>query len=82
MHEKGYLMGAPNKVKNLVHFHVNDIPTSIEKTSLVPGGREVLLYTGLQGTVGILIPFLSKEDVDFFQTLEMQSVLSYPVLSI
>ncbi|KAG0149752.1 hypothetical protein CROQUDRAFT_104890 [Cronartium quercuum f. sp. fusiforme G11] len=80
MHEKGYLMGAPHKVKNLVHFHVNDIPTSMEKTSLVPGGREVLLYTGLQGTVGILIPFLSKEDVDFFQTLEMHMRTELPSL--
>lgn len=72
MHEKGYLQGAPHKVRNLVHFHLNDIPTSIEKTTLVPGGREVLRYVAVQGTVGILVPFSSKEDVDFFLTLEMQ----------
>ncbi|CAH7667624.1 CPSF A subunit region-domain-containing protein [Phakopsora pachyrhizi] len=80
MHEKGYLMGAPHKVKNLVHININDIPTSIEKASLVPGGREVLLYTGILGTVGILIPFLSKEDVDFFQTLEMHMRTEFPSL--
>ncbi|KAG6897777.1 pre-mRNA-splicing factor rse1 [Termitomyces sp. T32_za158] len=70
LHEKGILMGAPHKTNLLTHYHVGDIVTSIHKVSLVAGGREVLLYTGLHGTIGILIPFISKEDVDFFSTLE------------
>ncbi|KAH7913267.1 CPSF A subunit region-domain-containing protein [Hygrophoropsis aurantiaca] len=70
LHEKGQLMGAPHKTKLLCHFHVGDLVTSIHKVSLVAGGREVLLYTGLHGTVGILVPFVSKEDVDFISTLE------------
>jgi splicing factor 3B subunit 3 len=32
----------------------------------------VLLWAGLQGTIGLLIPFIGREDVDFFQALEMQ----------
>jgi len=28
------------------------------------------LYTGLHGTIGVLVPFVSKEDVDFMSTLE------------
>lgn len=71
MHEKPYLMGAPNRTQLLAHYHIGDIPTSIQKVSLVAGGRDVLLYTGLMGTVGVLIPFVSNEDVDFFSTLEM-----------
>ncbi|KAL4243931.1 hypothetical protein ABKN59_010608 [Abortiporus biennis] len=47
-----------------------DIVTSIHKVSLVIGAREVLLYTGLHGTIGILVPFVSKEDVDLISTLE------------
>lgn len=70
LHEKGILMGAPHKTAMLAHFHVGDIVSSIHKVSLVAGGREVLLYTGLHGTVGILVPFISKEDVDFISTLE------------
>ncbi|TFY66687.1 hypothetical protein EVG20_g4405 [Dentipellis fragilis] len=70
LHEKGLLMGAPHKTKMLCHFHVGDMVTSIHKVSLVAGGREVLLYTGLHGTVGILVPLVSKEDVDFISTLE------------
>lgn len=70
LHEKNILAGAPHKTTMLAHYHVGDIVTSINKVSLVAGGREVLLYTGLHGTVGILIPFISKEDVDFISTLE------------
>ncbi|KAF9523470.1 CPSF A subunit region-domain-containing protein [Crepidotus variabilis] len=70
LHEKAHLMGAPHKTKLLCHFHVGDLITSIQKVSLVAGGREVLLYTGLHGTIGVLVPFVSKEDVDFISTLE------------
>ena len=70
LHEKPMLMGAPHKTKLVAHFHVGDIVTSIHRVSLVAGGREVLLYTCLHGTVGILAPLVSKEDVDFMSTLE------------
>ncbi len=70
LHEKNILMGAPHKTKMLTHFHVGDLVTSIHKVSLVAGGREVLIYTGLHGTIGILVPFISKEDTDFISTLE------------
>lgn len=70
LHEKGLYMGAPHKTKMLAHFHVGDIVTSVHKVSMLAGGREVLLYTGLHGTLGILVPFVSKEDVDFISTLE------------
>ncbi|KAF9652978.1 hypothetical protein BDM02DRAFT_3160528 [Thelephora ganbajun] len=70
LHEKGILMGAPHKTSLLAHFHVGDLVTSLHKVALVAGGREVLLYTGLHGTIGILVPFVSKDDVDFISTLE------------
>jgi splicing factor 3B subunit 3 len=70
MHEKSQLMGAPHKTKLLCHFHVGDILTSIHKVSLVVGGREVMLYTGINGSIGVLVPFVSKDDVDFIRTLE------------
>jgi len=70
LHEKSVLMGAPHKTKLLAHFHVGDIITSIHKVRLVGGGRDVLLFTGIHGTIGILMPFVSKEDIDFLSTLE------------
>lgn len=70
LHERQYLQGAPHRLALMAHFFPHDIPTSITKTSPVAGGRDCLLWSGLQGTLGILIPFVSREDVDFFQTLE------------
>ncbi|CEH18667.1 pre-mrna-splicing factor rse1 [Ceraceosorus bombacis] len=71
LHEKPYLQGAPHKSQLVAHYHLNEIITSLTKVSLVPGGREVILYTGLGGTIGALIPFVAKEDVDTLSTLEM-----------
>ncbi|CCC10625.1 hypothetical protein SMACR_08834 [Sordaria macrospora] len=70
MHARNYLHGTPNRLSLQVHFFTQDLPTSICKTSLVVGGQDVLLWSGLQGTVGVFIPFVSREDVDFFQNLE------------
>lgn len=71
-HERQYLQGAPNKLSLMAHYFCQDIPMSIQKTGLVPGGRDVLLWGGLQGTLGILVPFVSRDDVDFFTSLESQ----------
>ncbi|GAA6004559.1 hypothetical protein JCM10207_000934 [Rhodosporidiobolus poonsookiae] len=81
MHEKPYLMGAPHRTNLLAHYHIGDIPTSLQKVSLVAGGRDLLLYTGLMGTVGVAIPFVSNEDVDFFTTLEMHLRSEAPSLA-
>jgi splicing factor 3B subunit 3 len=80
LHERQYLSGAPNRLALMAHFFPQDIPTSIQKTTLVAGGRDVILWTGLQGTLGMLVPFVSREDVDFFQTLEMQLAAQNPPL--
>ncbi|EFW19106.1 pre-mRNA-splicing factor rse1 [Coccidioides posadasii str. Silveira] len=81
IHERQYLQGAPNRLSLMVHFYPQDIPTSIQKTQLVAGGRDILVWTGLQGTVGMLVPFVSREDVDFFQSLEMQLTSQTPPLA-
>lgn len=69
-HERQYLQGAPHRLNLMAHNYSQDIPMAIQKASLVAGGKDCLLWAGLQGTLGILIPFVSREDVDFFQTLE------------
>ncbi len=54
-------------------------PSSLSKVALVAGGREVLCYTTLSGAVGALIPFATKDDVEFMTTLEMVSPGPKPV---
>ncbi|KAJ7287318.1 CPSF A subunit region-domain-containing protein [Mycena rebaudengoi] len=70
LHEKGQFNGAPHKTQMIAHFHLGDLPMSVQKVSLVTGAREAIFYTGLHGTIGILIPLEDKEDVDFLSTLE------------
>ncbi len=41
------------------------------RTSLVPGGMEAIIYTTIMGRIGALVPFKSREDVDFYTHLEM-----------
>jgi len=69
--EQGSLNAAPHKAEAVVQFHVGELVTSIERTPLVPGGADVLLYTTIGGAVGAFVPFISREDIDFFMHLEM-----------
>lgn len=42
-------------------YHIGEGINSLHKVSLIPGGSEVLVYTTLSGSIGILVPFSSKE---------------------
>lgn len=81
VHERGYLHGTANRLELMMHMYSQDIPTSLQRTQLVAGGRDILVWTGFQGTIGMLVPFLSREDVDFFQSLEMQLAAQHPPLA-
>ncbi|XP_034602469.1 spliceosome-associated protein 130 A-like [Setaria viridis] len=78
--EQGKLNGAPNKVEEIVQFHVGDVVTSLQKASLIPGGGECLIYGTVMGSVGALLAFTSREDVDFFSHLEMHLRQEHPPL--
>ena len=69
--DRGYLQGAPHKLEAISQYFIGDTVTSLVATSLVPGGRQVILYTTLLGHIGILVPFVSKDDTEIFQMLEM-----------
>ena len=57
VNERSYLNGAPYRLDLRAHFYVQDIPTSLQRSALVAGGQEVLFWSGLQGTMGIFVPF-------------------------
>jgi splicing factor 3B subunit 3 len=71
LQDKSYLGGAPNRVELIAHYFSNDIPMAIRKTSLIAGGDKVAFWAGLQGTLGVLIPFQSRRDFKMFQQLEL-----------
>ncbi|QUC18639.1 uncharacterized protein UV8b_02880 [Ustilaginoidea virens] len=81
MNARDYLHGASQRLDLMCHFYAQDIPTSITKTSLVVGGQDVLLWSGLMGTIGVFIPLISREDADFFQSLEQHLRTEDPPLA-
>ena len=45
----------------ICHFYVGETVLSIQKTTLIQGGSECLVYSTLSGSIGALVPFTSKE---------------------
>lgn len=78
--DRGLLNGASQKADTISTFHVGETVTWLQKATLIPGGWESLIYTTVSGTVGVLVPFTSHEDHDFFQHLEMHMRSENPPL--
>jgi splicing factor 3B subunit 3 len=78
--EQGKLNGAPNKLEEIVQFHVGDVVTSMQKAAMIPGGMECMIYGTVMGCVGSLLAFNSRDDVDFFSHLEMHMRQEHPPL--
>jgi len=76
----GLMNGAPHKLEQIMQYHVGETVTSIQRCTLVPGGVECIVYGTIMGGIGVLLPFASREDVDFFQHLEMHMRQSHPPL--
>ncbi|GJR29958.1 splicing factor 3B subunit 3-like protein [Tanacetum coccineum] len=72
--------GMVNKVEEIVQFHVGDVVTCMQKASLNPRGVECLVYGTVMGSLGALLPFTSRADVDFFSHLEMHMRQELPRL--
>ncbi|OAF69225.1 Pre-mRNA-splicing factor RSE1 [Intoshia linei] len=69
--DRSYSTGASQKAEIISVFHVGQTVTSLQRTSLFPGGAESIVYFTLSGAIGLLIPFSSKEDFEFFHHLEL-----------
>jgi splicing factor 3B subunit 3 len=54
----------------LCQYYVGEVVTSMTRASLVAGGAESLIYVTVTGRVGALMPFTSREGVEFYTQLE------------
>ena len=61
---------ATPKLETLCTYHVGEVVTSMTRASLVAGGAESLIYVTITGRVGAFVPFTSREDVEFYSSLE------------
>lgn len=71
MWERNVFGGSSQKSREIISFHIGETVTSLTRTNFVPGSNGIILYMTVMGTIGCLIPFSVKEDVDFFSLLEM-----------
>ncbi|KAI6202789.1 hypothetical protein M3Y94_00480800 [Aphelenchoides besseyi] len=71
--DRGNMNGASQKMEQLTQFYVGDMITSLQKSSLVPGSDDSLIYTTISGGIGML-------EYEFFQTLEMHMRVEFPPL--
>jgi splicing factor 3B subunit 3 len=59
--DRGLLNGSSQKTQLLCSFHLGETITSLQKTTLIPGGNDALVYTTLSGSIGMVVPFSSNE---------------------
>lgn len=69
--QEGILNSCPYKLQNLIEFHIGDIITSLNLGCLNLAGTESVIYTGLQGTIGLLVPLVSKSEVELLFNLQL-----------
>ena len=69
--ENGYLNGAAFKMDKVNQFFLGEVGTCIQKCKLSAGSSEVILFGTTMGSIGALIPFESRQDIDFFVHLQM-----------
>lgn len=65
------IMECPLKLSLLNHFYINDIPTDFHLAEAVQlSARPIIIYTGLQGTIGSLIPLVTRSEVNNIRSLQ------------
>lgn len=60
------------KLQNLCEYYIPDIITSFQLGSFNLGGEECIIYTGLMGTIGILLPLISKSEIELLHDLQLE----------
>lgn len=78
--DRGLLNGASQKTDIVSSFFIGETVLSLQKATLIPGGSESVVFTTLSGAIGVMVPFTSHEDHDFFQHLEMHMRSEYSPL--
>lgn len=74
--ETGYLNGAPIKMELVCNFYIGEVITSLNKVQLFSTGSEVIAYSTSMGTIGVLLPFETRE-VRLFWLLFRMSTFSF-----
>jgi splicing factor 3B subunit 3 len=70
--QEPHLNGAGSRLTSVCEFYSYDIPISISKGSLgFAGSQECIIVTGLQGTISLFLPLITKQEVELLVNLEL-----------
>jgi splicing factor 3B subunit 3 len=58
---QGGMGGASQKAECVSCIYIGDMVTTLQKTTLIPGGSDALVYCTISGGVGTLVPLTSKD---------------------
>ncbi|CAN3374388.1 hypothetical protein DIURU_000732 [Diutina rugosa] len=73
-----YLQGAPVRLKPVAQYYVGDAIVKLCRGSLIyGGGQESLIYFGILGTIGVMLPLLTSSELKFFQSLSTEMAALY-----
>lgn len=78
--DQGLLNGAPSKAAVMAHYYLGEAVTAITSCKLVPGGRDAMIVATIMGGIYAFVPFQAKEEIEFFQHLEMYMRQEWPNL--
>lgn len=65
------VIGAQYKLEHVANFFISETSNQIVKAALSQTSKECLFHISLLGTIGAFIPLISREEVNFFNHLEM-----------
>jgi splicing factor 3B subunit 3 len=69
--DEGVLRGAAHKFEHKCHFYLGDIPTAMEEGCFVQGRGRVVVVSTISGAIWMLIPLISRSQIDFFTHTEI-----------
>lgn len=69
--DQGLLNGAPNKLETIAHYYLGEMGTSVALRQLTIGGRPAIIVSTVMGGLYAFVPFMTREDSEFFTHLEM-----------
>ena len=69
--ENGYLNGAAFKMEEISQFYLGEVGTTLSKAKLSVGSHESIVIGTTSGGLTAMIPFETREEIDFFVHLEM-----------
>lgn len=79
--EAGYLNGASCKFEQICNYFLGEVATTMHKKALSSTANEVVFYGTASGSLGVMYPLETKEEVDFFLHLEMNMRIQNQPLS-